>query len=79
MIINLYHRDNTLLEEGKLDEQIIADLEKYILDQHRYQTDHLDVHVKTGAPHHYEQWTKKTQDAIRYAERILECVKAQME
>lgn len=78
MIINLYHRNNELAKEGRLDEQIIADLEEYIQEQKRYQEEHLDKMVKVEAPHHYEPWTEKTQLSIRYAERILECMKAQM-
>ena len=76
MIINLYHRNNELAKEGRLDEQIIADLEAYIQDQKQYQEEHLDKVVKIGAPHHYDAWTEKTQLGIKYAERILECVKA---
>lgn len=76
MIINFYHRNNDLFKDGKLDEQIIADLEAYIKEQNRYQKEHLDVRVKTEAPHHYDAWTEKTQLGIKYAERILECVKA---
>ena len=76
MIIDFYFRNNDLLQDGKLDEQIIADLEAYIEDKNRYQKEHLDVHVKTEAPHHYDGWTEKTQLQIKYAERILECVKA---
>ena len=76
MIINFYHKNNDLLKDGKLDEQIIADLETYIEEQNRYQKEHLDVRVKTEVPHHYDEWTEKTQLGIKYAERILECVKA---
>ena len=76
MIINFYYRNNDLLKDGKLDKQIIADLEAYIEEQNRYQKEHLDVCVKTKAPHHYDAWTAKTQLRIKYAERILECVKA---
>ena len=76
MIINFYHRNNDLLKDGKLDEQIVADLEAYIEGQNRYQKEHLDTRVKTEAPHHYDAWTEKTQLQIKYAERILECVKA---
>lgn len=76
MIINFYHRNNDLLKDGKLDEQIVADLEAYVEEQTRYQKEHLDVRVKVEAPHHYDAWTEKTQLAIKYAERILECVKA---
>ena len=76
MIINLSHRNNDLIKDGKLDEQIIADLEEYIEDKKRYQKEHLDKLVKVEAPHHYEEWTKKTQLGIKYAERILECVRA---
>lgn len=76
MIIGFHFRNNDLLQDGKLDEQIIADLEAYIEEKNRYQKDHLDVRVKAEAPHHYEGWTEKTQLQIKYAERILECVKA---
>lgn len=76
MIINLLCRNNELAKNGRLDEQIIADLEAYIQDQKRYQEEHLDKVVKIGAPHHYDAWTEKTQLGIKYAERILECVKA---
>lgn len=76
MIINFSHRNNDLLKEGKLDEQIVADLESYIKQQKKYQEEHLDVVVKEEAPHHYDAWTEKTQLSIKYAERILECVKA---
>lgn len=77
MIINIYNRNNDLLKDGKLDEQIIADLEELIEDRKRYQTEHLDKLVK-GKSHHYDEWTKETQLKIKYAERILECVKAQI-
>ena len=76
MIINFCDRNNDLLKGGKLDEQIIADLEKYIKEQNRYQKECLDMVVKVYSPHHYETWTEKTQLQIKYAERILECVKA---
>lgn len=76
MIIDFYYRNNDLLKDGKLDEQIIADLEAYIEEKNRYQKEHLDIRVKVEAPHHYEGWTEKTQSQIKYAERILECVKA---
>lgn len=75
MIIDFFYRNNDLLKDGKLDEQIIADLEAYIEDKNRYQ-EYLDVRVKTECPHHYDGWTEKTQLQIKYAERILECVKA---
>lgn len=76
MIINLCHRNNDLLREGRLDEQIIADLEAHIESKKRYHREHLDRLVKVEAPHHYEAWTEKTQSEIKYVERILECVKA---
>lgn len=78
MVINLYHKNNDLLKDGMLDEQIIADFEAYIEGQNRYQREHLDVRVKTEASHHYDAWTEKTQLRIKYAERILECVKANL-
>lgn len=76
MIIDFCYRNNDLLKSGKLDEQIVADLEAYIKWKTRYQKEHLDLRVKTEAPHHYDGWTEKTQFQIQYAERILECVKA---
>lgn len=76
MIIDFYYRNNDLLKDGKLDGQIIADLEAYIEEKNRYQKEHLDTRVKVEAPHHYDGWTEKTQLQIKYAERILECVKA---
>ena len=76
MYINFCDRNNNLLKDGKLDEQIVEDLEKYIKQQNRYQKEYLDVRVKTEAPHHYDSWTERTQNVIKYAERILECVKA---
>lgn len=76
MIIGFQYRNNDLLKDGKLDEQIIADLEAYIEEKNRYQKEHLDIRVKVEAPHHYEGWTEITQSQIKYAERILECVKA---
>lgn len=76
MIIDFYYRNNDLLKDRKLDEQIIADLEAYIEGKKRYQKEHLDIRVKVECPHHYEGWTEKTQLQIKYAERILECVKA---
>ena len=75
ILINLYCNNNDLLKDGKLDEQIVADLEAYIKEQNRYQKEHLDIRVKTEAPHHYDAWSEKTQFRIKYAERILECVK----
>ena len=53
-----------------------TDLEKYIKEQNRYQKEYLDVRIKTEAPHHYDSWTERTQNVIKYAERILECVKS---
>lgn len=76
MLLNILDRNNGLLNEGKLDEQIISDLVNFIDDKKRYQSEHLDVRVKTDAPHHYDAWTAKTQMQIKYAERILECVRA---
>lgn len=76
MTIDFYYRNNDLLKDGKLDEQIAADLEAYIEEKNRYQKEHLDIRVKVEAPHHYERWTEITQSQIKYAERILECVKA---
>lgn len=75
MIITFLCRDNDLIKEGKLDEQIIADLDAYIEERNRYQ-EYLDVRVKIEAPHHYDGWTEKAQTQIKYAKRILECVKA---
>ena len=69
-----YRGNNLLLENGKLDEQIITDLENYIKDRKNYQMNHLDTKVK-GVSHHYEEWTKNNQEVIRYAERIIECMK----
>lgn len=68
-------RDNRLMEDGDLDGQIVSDLKAYIEKRKHYQAEHLDKKVK-GASHHYSEWTKDNQDLIRYAERILECVKA---
>ena len=78
MVINFYHKNNDLLKDGRLDDQIVADLEAHIEDKKRYQREHLDKLVKVEAPHHYEGWTEKTQLEIKYTERILECVKAYM-
>lgn len=74
MIINICHRNNELLKNGKLDEQIIADLEDFIENRKIYQKEHLDKLVK-GKSHHYEEWTEENQSKIKYAERILKCVK----
>lgn len=78
MIINIHCRgENELLKDGKLDEQIISDLETYLKDRRKYQEEHLDARVK-GVSHHYEEWTENNQSVIKYTERILECVKAQI-
>lgn len=76
MIINVHCLGkNELLKNGKLDEQIIDDLETYLEDRKKYQEEHLDARVK-GVSHHYEEWTKDNQTVIKYTERILECMKA---
>jgi hypothetical protein len=66
------------MDQGNLDGQIILDFETFVLKKKILQTEHLDKSVK-GVSHHYEQWTKDNQDAIKYAERILECIKKQSE
>ena len=77
MIINLFNRNNDLLKDGKLDEQIISDLEEYIEDRKRNQTERLDKIVRDKHnSHHYKEWTEENQLQIKYTERILECVKA---
>lgn len=79
MIINIHCRgENELLENGKLDEQIVADLEAYLEDRRKYQAEHLDARVK-GVSHHYDSWTHDNQAVIQYTERLLACVKAQMQ
>lgn len=79
MIINIHCRgENELLKNGKTDEQIVADLEAYLVDRKNYQVEHLDKRVK-GVSHHYEEWTRENQQVIKYTERILECVKANMQ
>lgn len=75
MIIDFYYKNNDLLKDEKLDEQIIADLEEYIQSRNQYQKEYLDVRIKVEAPHHYKKWTEEVQLQIKYAERILECVK----
>lgn len=78
MVIKIYCRGgNELLENGKLDDQIISDLESYLQDRKKYQEERLDSIVK-GVSHHYEEWTKENQLLIKYTERILECVRSQM-
>lgn len=78
MIVNIHCRgENKLLKDGKLDEQIVFDLETYIEDRKKYQKEHLDEKVR-GVSHHYKEWTNNNQMTIKYAERILECVKAQL-
>lgn len=59
---------------GEMEEQIIADLEEYLEDRKKYQTEHLGVRVK-GLSHHYDEWTKDNQLVIKYTERLLECVR----
>lgn len=76
MLINIHNRNNDLLKDGKLDAQIIFDLEEYIEDRKRYQKQHLDEKVQ-GLSYHYEEWTSENQLKIKYAERLLECVKEQ--
>jgi len=66
-------RDNELMEAGHLDDQIICDFTKYMKDRINYQIEHLNKKVK-GKSHHYDEWLKKCQQQIVYAERILECV-----
>ena len=75
MVINIYYKENELLDNGKLDEQIINDLETYLENRRKYQEERLDLIVKRDSPHHYEEWTKENQLKIKYTERILECVK----
>jgi len=70
-------RDNELMDAGKLDEQIVRDFETYLNGRYEYQTEHLDKKVK-GKSHHYDEWSKENQQKITYAERVLECVRAQM-
>lgn len=77
IIDNITSGNNELMNQGKLDEQIILDLEKYIEKRIEYQSEHLDKEVK-GKSHHYENWTQDNQDKIKYVERILECVKSQL-
>ena len=77
MQLNIYFRNNDLLEAGNIDVQIVSDLEKYIEDRKRYQEEYLDIHIR-GISSHYEMWTMQNQSMIKYTERILECVKLQM-
>ena len=77
MIVNIHCRGyNGFLDQGDLDQQIIYDLETYLIDRKNYQTEHLDKRIKDKS-HHYEEWTKENQKVITYTERLLECVKAQ--
>jgi len=69
-------RDNELMEAGLLDDQIIHDFETFVADRCQYQVEHLDKRVK-GVSHHYEEWSEDNRKKIIYANRILECVRAQ--
>jgi len=71
-IDNLLVRNNELMDEGKLDEQIIRDLEEFISREEEHKK-YLNEKVK-GYSNHYEEWMEKTKDKLTYAKRLLRCV-----
>lgn len=71
-IKSVLYESNELMEEGRLDEQIIRDINKYIDSLLIYQC-WLDTRMK-GKDSHYETWTKQNQDKIQYMNRIVQAV-----
>lgn len=71
-IKSVLYESNDLMEEGRLDEQIIRDINKYIDSLLTYQC-WLDTRMK-DKDSHYETWTKQNQDKIQYMNRIVQAI-----
>lgn len=71
-IKSVLYEDNELMENGKLDEQIIRDVNKYIDSLLIYQC-WLDTNIK-GRSSNYEKYTEQNQSKIQYMERIVQAV-----
>jgi len=73
MTFNLRYENNELLEDGKLDEQIIADFETCLENLREYRL-RCQRDCKHRPDNHKERMAE-AESKIKYVQRVLELVK----